>query len=74
MRGLSLPDQIRAVARRHLIGCSYLFIADGEPFAPHVTACFAEREEIAPAFDKSARPEGPPVGRDQLFSTVTSAG
>jgi hypothetical protein len=25
--GLSLPDQTRAVARRHLIGCSYLFIA-----------------------------------------------
>ena len=27
VRGLSLPDQIRVVVRRHLIGCSYLFIA-----------------------------------------------
>jgi hypothetical protein len=27
--GLRLPDQTRAVARRHLIGCSYLFIARG---------------------------------------------
>jgi len=27
VRGLSLPDQTRFVVRRHLIGCSYLFIA-----------------------------------------------
>jgi hypothetical protein len=27
VRGLSLPDRTRVVARRHLIGCPYLFIA-----------------------------------------------
>jgi hypothetical protein len=51
VRGLSLPDPTRVGMRRHLIGCSYLFIA-----------CFAgPRRRSRRLFDKSPRPEGPRV-------------
>jgi hypothetical protein len=73
VRGLSLPDQTRVVMRRHLIGCSYLFIARLVSRLParDRVLCEAARRSRG-LIHKSSRPEGPTVGRNQLLKFAST--